>query len=700
MSSREEVLGEKISRREFLKILGAFGITSIGGVALQFVGKGITPSQFVDNVYAQSLCDSPETRGMWNLSTTVEGVVGMHIAVLHTGKVVLFFYNEGGYVPSPDADEKNVANMTIQTLNPNISKCALWDPATSKYENIRLNRALYCSGHSMTGNGQLFVIGGQFGADAPSAAIIATMAGSTEPFRYIGNGATRDIHRFLPSGGYLPRTGITEDGGGSGTTWLRVKPDMEKGRWYPTCVTMASGEILAISGTDAPLGLITGMQNTMQIFSENGVDRSPVKALPFEVYHWYPFLHVLPSGKIFAHSRKRTFLYDPIADKWDTTTIGLTNFAYSRTHYASGTSVLLPLRPQKFDFDFNTNTGKSEYPKGRVLILGGPEAEGPSHPEPEPFRTRLTHTTPATDTAEIIDFDDLVPAWRYTREPMHNRRVLPNAVILPDGNILVLQGSSRGTAGGFFVNFPTLGPALDYNIGADMPVYQPELFDPISEKWTVMCHMKIYRLYHSTAALLPDGRVLSAGHDGLLNRIGFRKSQYQLEIFSPPYLFRGPRPEFDPRRPANPNPVGYNEIINIPVRDSSEISKVVIVRGSSVTHNVNSDQRLIELPIIQPIIQPPDGSNPDNGTGGVNITGTGLGNGIPTTENGTGVNITGTGLGDGIPTVGPERFLIRVISPPDGGVAPPGYYMLFLLNHKQVPSVAQWIQIPVPAENV
>ena len=107
----------------------------------------VSHHHFSIRAHAVEPCGPPEAGGRWDLSTTIEGVVGMHIAVLHTGKVLLFTYSEGGLTPSPTAEEENDANFTIQALNPNQSKCALWDPCTSSYSDIILNRALYCSGH-------------------------------------------------------------------------------------------------------------------------------------------------------------------------------------------------------------------------------------------------------------------------------------------------------------------------------------------------------------------------------------------------------------------------------------------------------------------------------------------------------------------------------------------------------------------------
>jgi Kelch motif len=95
-----------------------------------------------------------------------------------------------------------------------------------------------------------------------------------------------------------------------------------------------------------------------------------------------------------------------------------------------------------------------------------------------------------------------------------------NAVLLADGTVFVTGGGRKREYG--------------------RPVKAAELFDPLTETWTTVAAQRAPRAYHSTAVLLPDGRVLSAGHDN-----GRRSTM--AEVYSPPYLFRGPaRPS--PRR--------------------------------------------------------------------------------------------------------------------------------------------------------
>jgi hypothetical protein len=93
-------------------------------------------------------------------------------------------------------------------------------------------------------------------------------------------------------------------------------------------------------------------------------------------------------------------------------------------------------------------------------------------------------------TTEIIDLSDPDRPWRLT-SPMHFARKHAAAVLLPDGEVLAVGGGVTGTYGD--------------------PIKVPELFDPTSETWTTMAPQVAPRMYHSSAVLMPDGRVLSVG---------------------------------------------------------------------------------------------------------------------------------------------------------------------------------------------
>src|SRR6185369_6440754 len=142
------------------------------------------------------------------------------------------------------------------------------------------------------------------------------------------------------------------------------------------------------------------------------------------------------------------------------------------------------------------------YEPGKVLIAGGGD--------------------PPTATAEIINLNAVSPVWTWTNS-MHFARRHANATILPDGKVLVTGGTSSG----------------GFN-DATNAVFAAEMWNPADGSWTVMASAQVKRVYHSSAVLLPDGRVMSAG-GGRPHPIG-GSDNYNVEFFSPPYLFKGARP--------------------------------------------------------------------------------------------------------------------------------------------------------------
>jgi hypothetical protein len=184
-----------------------------------------------------------------------------------------------------------------------------------------------------------------------------------------------------------------------------------------------------------------------------------------------------------------------------------------------------------------------------------------------------------------------------------------NLTVLADGKLLASGGS-----GGFGFD------------NQNFPVYPSEMWNPATGNWTTMDSISVYRGYHSTALLLPDGRVLSAGGE---------QTGASAEIYSPPYLFKGARPTIT----SGPASVKYGQVFLVATPDAANISQVTWIRLGSVTHSYNQNQRLNHLQFAQ-------------ATGGLNVT-----------------------------------------APANANLAPPGHYMLFLVNSNGVPSVASIIQI-------
>jgi len=351
----------------------------------------------------------------------------------------------------------------------------------------------------------------------------------------------------------------------------------------------------------------------------------------------------MPSGKVFIHSKRTTHLLDPADGSFvriatggaGPTEVGSTNHPFSRSGPGPGTCVLLPLIPE-----LDAESGAVTYPEGRILILGGGGAEGKGEPE-LPEDGALNSYTPATSTAEILDLGSAAREWVYTREPMHYGRVMPDSILLPTGKVLVVGGGQTGQSGGLLAHFTSTDVGGRPNKGATQPVHEPELFDPDTETWAKLCPKPVERLYHTTALLLPDARVLVAGHDGALNMAPYDQSHYELELYSPPYLFDlsgqlAARPEIV----SAPDSITYGQDFEVRTPSAANIERVTLIRQSSVTHQTNTDQRYVGLAVLE--------------------------------------------VGDG---------RLRLAAPPGGGVAPPGHYMLFVVDQMGVPSVAHWLRL-------
>ena len=592
-------------------LLGALGngIAGLAGIGLAAGFRGVA------GILA-SACRAVGWGGVTTQSPQLR-VVGVHMAVLHTGKVMLFNYDEG----VQPVTGGNPADFTA-IADSDRALCALWDPRTGNARYVKPGRNVFCSHHAFGPDGRLFVAAGQFPLPGLPKSII--------PWRLLAPGADRDVHLFDP---------VVE-------RWERLD-DMALGRWYPTCATMADGKVFVISGTNGwatETGLGRGIQDTYEISDPTTKAIGSPTALGFNIFHLYPFVHTLPSGQLFIHFKQTTAVFDPPSRTFGRIATGDapanrpggTKHPFSRTGPGPGTCVLLP-----FELSVDEETGETSYAAARVMILGGGGAEGKPDPVVPGECYSLDSYTPATDTAEILDFGKPNPQWQIVSERMHAGRVMPDTVLLPTGEVLVVGGGRYGQSGGLLAHFTSSDVGGRPNKGAWDPVFEPELFDPASETWTKLCRKPLARLYHTTAALLPDARVLVAGHDGALNMRPFDSSQYDLEVFSPPYLF-----DANGQRAARPSVVvapglaTYQQQVEIGFRSEQSVGRVSLIRQSSTTHQINSDQRCISLAY--------DVTSPDR---------------------------------------------VTVSMPPDGGVAPPGYYMLFLVDESGVPSEAHWLRL-------
>jgi hypothetical protein len=360
-------------------------------------------------------------------------------------------------------------------------------------------------------------------------------------------------------------------------TWS-LGPDMALGRWYPSVTPLNNGEMLITSGR---VITATGQYaDTPEVRTLAGGLRtlsSATRNLPL-----YPWMDVAPDGRTFYSGPT------PTLQTLDTNGTGTwQTFGERDTIYR----------------DYGSH---AIFDVGRMLVSGG----GPS-----------------TADSQVIDFNGAAPQVSAT-SPMAYGRRQHNLTVLADGTVLATGGNSAGDVDGNLVDVPG-------------GVYPAELWNPATGQWRTLAAMAVTRQYHSTALLLPDGRVLSAGGGicGKCDDIGYLAKN--AEIFAPPYLFQAngtpaPRPVID-SAPTS----AYGAPFVIETRNAASIRKVALVRLGAVTHSDNMEQRYIPLSFT------PRGAT----------------------------SLTATG-------------------PANANIAPPGPYMLFIIDANGVPSVARMVNVP------
>jgi len=458
---------------------------------------------------------------------------------------------------------------------------ALWDPSDETTPIMsRLSGAttgltanLVCCGHSFLSDGKLLAVGGGG----------------------LGPGALTSIQgwKFDP---------VAE-------TWTKTTGDMSIQRWYPTVMTLGdeagptgkSGRVLIASGV-----LNAATPPVMEVYSEASDGFSPVTVTGTgkNFSQTYPSLHLLPGGEVFyvptgfgnCGTGGVYSLSDPSS-----------YFTFSGALEGSWTNVGAGMNRTK---GMSALLLQPTYPFVRVIVVGGGD----------------TGTSP---TAQMINLSTLSPSWGPPISiPDGRSRVNVNAILLPDGTVLVLGGLQSP-------------PQTCYRYNPSTPV----------SAWKEMDELNAPRHYHSCALLLPSGKVMAAG--GAAAGGCTVSVENTIEVFSPPYLFNSDgspatRPTIvsidgvTPTTTVAPT-VHHGSTFAIETPEASDIAKVVLVRPMAITHNTDTEQRVIQCTFSK-----------------------------------TGANTVSGVAPDGIHP---------------HAMAPRGYYMLFILNTQGVPSEGKFIHL-------
>ena len=436
----------------------------------------------------------------------------------------------------------------------------LWDPIAGTFTPTpQLSYDLFCAGHALMADGRLFVPGG-----------------------HVNDGVGEDKAAI-----YDPKA----------NTWSVLATNMNAGRWYPTATVLANGDILVEAGTiDIPTD-VNPLPQIWQIASQTWRDLTTAGAQHgrFPIWaNYYPFMYQAPNGKVFCAGPQQMARYLDISGtgNWEDVS------ASSLNYRDYGTSVM--------------------YGDGKVMITGG-------NP-PETYDTisllGTTSTIYPSRVTEVIDLNGTNPTWRVST-PMNIGRRHSTATLLPDGNVLMLGGSSS--------------PGFNTSVGA---ARWAELWDPEAETWTPQAAAQRYNGYHCNALLLPDGRVVTTGGGhpnppdvpAVAPNFG---AEPTAEIYSPHYLFSGPRPTIL----SAPESVTYGETFFVETPEATNITDISWLRIGNTTHAFNQNQRISFL----------------------------------------GFTNSSEGL--------------WCEAPFDPHLTPPGHYMMFILTSNGVPSVASIIKI-------
>jgi hypothetical protein len=476
------------------------------------------------------------------------------------------------------------------------------EPSASQDDHYWANLDLFCSDLSGMADGRVLIVGGIDWYNEPD--VLAKHRGEAEHVGAAELGGLKTTRIFDP------RTNRFSEGA-----------DMHHPRWYPTLVELPDGKFLAASGV---IKLIKSTQGgsvrrtetydpAANTWAVNYVGPQSENSLPFVAR-----LHLMPNGKIlytgagemwapFGQAVDQALwglqqLYDPAKKTWEIA--GVAPFGMARDIPGS---VMLPL--------------KAPYDKATVLTFGGALGPSPGGYVAVPFSTLTTVDGQGHVTNEMTG-------------NLNEARWSPAGVPLPDGTVLAMTGAR---------NSHTETP------GFDLPVHSAEIYDPATGKWTKVASSVRDRPYHYSATLLADGRVLVGGwapigtltgpHRTVGGPFANNNRDASFEIYSPPYLFRGPRPKIS----SAPAGIAWGQTFALETPDAADIKSVLLVRPPSQQHAMDSNSRSVELTFRQ----------------------------------------TAT-----------DR--LEVVAPPGGTVAPPGAYYLFV-NRKNpgglTPSVARIVYV-------
>ncbi|MFJ3809868.1 galactose oxidase-like domain-containing protein [Streptomyces sp. NPDC090073] len=373
--------------------------------------------------------------------------------------------------------------------------------------------------------------------------------------------------------------------------------DLNDGHWYPSATELGNGDVISFGGLrEDSTGSVTA-----ELWSDKDQQWQPLWKVNQTWSYWglYPAMILMQDGRLF-YSGSHVF---------GNNIPGTGSAVYD---YGANTVTQIPGLRNKDQRDQSASVLLPPAQDQKVLTLGGGNIDS------NPDANRLT---------DVIDLKRADPA--YVAGPQ-----------LPQGTVDLGNGkvAETGTQGKMYVSAVLLPDGKVLETGGALhnradPVYESSLYDPAGNTFDPVAADPQSRGYHSSAFLLPDGRVMATGDNP-----GNGTWNHNVSIYTPPYLYKGTRPTITSMINQEWK---YGDTQRITV--DRPVAKAELIRPAAVTHSSDPNQRFVDLPLSV------SGNNVD-------------------------LNVTN-----------------------NPNLAPPGWYMLFAVDANGVPSVARWVHLTGPA---
>ncbi|CAI7913343.1 unnamed protein product [Closterium sp. NIES-53] len=458
-------------------------------------------------------------------------VSGIHTALTHY-KTILYI------------DRTDVSNTYAKLLNGRTAYAEEYSFETNSLRALDVKSNVFCSAGAIDAYGRLISIGGTSDANATnladplldgSASIRsftpcppATAAPAAAATAAAASGGTANGGANNTSSASSSSSGSASgNSSSSGGCDFSLVGQMTSKRWYPTAQLLPDGRIFIVGGANVFGNLaINSVQNNNPTFEfwprKEGEGNYKLRFLEETLpYNLYPFVHLLPSGHLFIFAGQRAILLNYTTNTvyrtlppLDVSRFGPANTNIFRSYPVTGSSAMLQL-------------SSADGYTPRILICGGSSSAADLTNRDNRTGACLGCAAPATATCGLISPMDPNPKWTYEIMPV--ARVMPDAVLLLDGTVLICNGGRRGFQG-----------LKQSYAGGDVrtPVIYTPTNPPGKRFWQVPESSRYARMYHSSALLLWDGSVLISGsnpNDRLTTR-GTYPTQFAVDRFAPPYL--------------------------------------------------------------------------------------------------------------------------------------------------------------------